>query len=111
MSAERKPFAVYAITRHGLEIGERLAATLPGAELYVSDRLRSAAPATALPLPFPMGPVLADAFGSYDCHVFVVSVGAVVRMIAPLLEDKKTDPAVVCVDDAARFPGGIGADR
>lgn len=103
MSAERRPFAVYAITRHGLEIGERLAAALPGADLHVSDRLRSAAPAAALPLPFPMGPVLATAFGSYDCHVFVVSVGAVVRMIAPLLQDKRTDPAVVCVDDAARF--------
>jgi len=30
-------------------------------------------------------------------------VGAVVRMIAPLLKDKKTDPAVVCVDDDARY--------
>jgi cobalt-precorrin 5A hydrolase len=26
-----------------------------------------------------------------------------VRMIAPLLKDKKTDPAVVCIDDDARF--------
>jgi cobalt-precorrin 5A hydrolase len=27
----------------------------------------------------------------------------VVRMIAPLIKDKKIDPAVICVDDAARF--------
>jgi cobalt-precorrin 5A hydrolase len=50
-----------------------------------------------------MGPTLADTFAAYDCHVFVISVGAVVRMIAPLLKNKKVDPAVVCVDDAARF--------
>jgi cobalt-precorrin 5A hydrolase len=35
--------------------------------------------------------------------VFIISVGAVVRMIAPLLRDKKVDPAIVCVDDTARF--------
>ena len=30
-------------------------------------------------------------------------MGAVVRMISPLLENKKVDPAVVCVDDANQF--------
>jgi cobalt-precorrin 5A hydrolase len=50
-----------------------------------------------------MGPLLRDTFTAYDAHVFVISVGAVVRMIAPLLANKKIDPAVVCVDDAARF--------
>jgi cobalt-precorrin 5A hydrolase len=35
--------------------------------------------------------------------VHVISVGAVVRMIAPLVKNKKVDPAIVCVDDAARF--------
>jgi cobalt-precorrin 5A hydrolase len=50
-----------------------------------------------------MGPLLQETFLGYDAHVFVISVGAVVRMIAPLLRDKKVDPAVICVDDAARF--------
>src|SRR2546430_6160191 len=46
--------------------------------------------------------LLADVFPAYDCHVFVISVGAVVRMVAPLLRNKKVDPAVLCVDDASR---------
>ena len=50
-----------------------------------------------------MGPLLADTFLAYDCHVFVISVGAVVRMVAPLLQNKKVDPAVLCIDDASRF--------
>lgn len=103
MSPARKPYAIYAITKHGLAIGARLAAGLPRAELFVSDRVRALAPASALSLPLPMGPVLQGTFTAYDCHIFVISVGAVVRMIAPLLRDKKHDPAVVCVDDAARF--------
>jgi cobalt-precorrin 5A hydrolase len=105
---ERKPFAVYAITRHGLGIAARLAGTLGDADVYVSEKLLGAAQAIpelsrALTLKLPMGPVLSETFTAYDCHVFAISVGAVVRMIAPLIKDKKIDPAVICVDDAARF--------
>jgi cobalt-precorrin 5A hydrolase len=104
MSArERKTFAVYAITRHGIGIAQRIIHSLPEADLYVSEKLRANAPASALSFALPMGPLLADTFTAYDCHVFIISVGAVVRMIAPLLKDKKIDPAVVCVDDDARF--------
>jgi cobalt-precorrin 5A hydrolase len=99
----RKPFAVYAITRHGITLSKALVAGLPGADLYVSERLFEAAPPGALRLPLPMGPKLAETFTAYDCHVFVISIGAVVRMIAPLLKNKKVDPAVVCVDETARF--------
>jgi cobalt-precorrin 5A hydrolase len=103
MSSARKPFAVYAITRHGIDIARRLVPELAGADLYVSEKLFASAPEGARPLPLPMGPLLADAFTAYDCHVFIISVGAVVRMVAPFLKNKKVDPAVVCVDDAARF--------
>lgn len=35
--------------------------------------------------------------------VFCLAVGAVVRLIAPLLRDKATDPAVVVVDEAGQY--------
>jgi len=100
---ERRALAVYAITRHGVAIGERLVAGLPRADLFVSEKLGAMAPPSARTFALPMGPILRDTFTAYDAHVFIVSVGAVVRMIAPLLTSKKVDPAVVCVDDAARF--------
>lgn len=103
MIVERKPFAVYAITKHGIAIASRVLPQLPGADLFVSEKLIASAPADAVRLPLPMGPTLSETFLSYDCHVFIISVGAVVRMIAPLLKNKKIDPAVVCIDDAARF--------
>jgi len=99
----RKPWAVHAITRHGVGIAARLVAALPGADLFVSEKMRAHAPEGALTFALPMGPHLERTFTAYDCHVFVISVGAVVRMIAPLLADKKVDPAVICVDDDARF--------
>ncbi len=103
MTSEHKPFAIYAITRHGIGIATRLLQQFPGADLFVSEKLLSLAPPGALPLALPMGPVLSVTFPAYDCHIFIISVGAVVRIIAPLLKNKKVDPAVVCVDDAARF--------
>jgi len=103
MHDDRKTYAIYAITKHGIALGERLRDALPDADLYVSERYRSLASDPKTPFALPMGPVLAETFKRYDCHVHVISVGAVVRMVAPLLEDKKVDPAIVCVDDDARF--------
>ncbi len=101
--SDRRPFAVYAITSHGIGIAERLCAALPDADLFVSEKLFARAPMGAHRLPLPMGPTLAKTFTLYDCHIHIISVGAVVRMVAPLLQNKKVDPAIVCIDDAARF--------
>jgi cobalt-precorrin 5A hydrolase/precorrin-3B C17-methyltransferase len=38
-----------------------------------------------------------------DAFVLFLASGAAVRLVAPLLRDKRTDPAVVCVDEAGRF--------
>ena len=46
---------------------------------------------------------LGQAWEECDGIVVFLATGAVVRLIAPLLEDKKRDPGVVSVDDAGRF--------
>ncbi|MHA6626197.1 precorrin-3B C(17)-methyltransferase [Pseudonocardia sichuanensis] len=38
-----------------------------------------------------------------DGAVFFLATGATVRLVAPLLADKRSDPGVVCVDEARRF--------
>ncbi|MFN2503838.1 MAG: cobalt-precorrin 5A hydrolase, partial [Acidimicrobiales bacterium] len=42
-------------------------------------------------------------WGNVEGFVLFAATGAAVRVIAPLLAGKDTDPAVVCVDDAGRF--------
>lgn len=39
----------------------------------------------------------------FDAFVLVIAAGAAVRIVAPMLESKQTDPAVVCLDDTGRF--------
>ncbi|WP_019498155.1 precorrin-3B C(17)-methyltransferase [Pseudanabaena sp. PCC 6802] len=46
---------------------------------------------------------LATIWTKYDGFVFCLATGAVVRLIAPLLQNKATDPAVVVVDEAGKF--------
>lgn len=45
----------------------------------------------------------ADAFSGSDAIVFVGSVGIAVRSIAPFVERKDRDPAVICIDEKGRF--------
>jgi cobalt-precorrin 5A hydrolase / cobalt-factor III methyltransferase / precorrin-3B C17-methyltransferase len=46
---------------------------------------------------------LPELWPKLDGAVFFLATGATVRLIAPLLVDKRTDPGVVCVDEARRF--------
>ncbi|MAF65979.1 MAG: cobalamin biosynthesis protein [Planctomycetes bacterium] len=103
MGESRKSFAIYVITKHGLVIAARLRQAIPDAALFVSTCLADQAPEDAISMSLPMGPTLESAWTEYNCHIHIISVGAVVRMIKDLLVDKKVDPAVICIDDAARF--------
>jgi cobalt-precorrin 5A hydrolase/precorrin-3B C17-methyltransferase len=46
---------------------------------------------------------LRRAWQECDALVCFLAVGATVRLVAPLLHDKSTDPGVVCVDETGRF--------
>lgn len=46
---------------------------------------------------------LADLWNTHQGFIFCLAAGAVVRLIAPLLQHKSSDPAVVIVDEAGQF--------
>jgi cobalt-precorrin 5A hydrolase len=87
------------MTRPGLEIALRVAESL-GADLYAPRRLAGTAPP---PIPFDrLKECLRETWGRYRGHVLVAATGLVVREIAPLLKDKKSDPAVVVLGQDGR---------
>ncbi len=96
--------AVIAITRNGCLLGRRLRDGLAGAELHVSRRhAGQAGPAGQLFEPFDLKRVISSLWREVDGFVCIMATGIVVRMIAPLLESKQSDPAVVVMDDAGTF--------
>ena len=46
---------------------------------------------------------LTSIWNKHSAFVFCLATGAVVRLIAPLLKDKKSDPAVIVIDGEGRF--------
>lgn len=76
--------ALLAVTAAGRHAAAEVAAAVPGAEPVALDDLAARWP-------------------DLDAAVFFLATGATVRLVAPLLADKRTDPGVVCVDEARRF--------
>ena len=92
--------AIIAITANGARIGADLQRAIPLSRLFVIEKH-----ATGQAHPFSAGvQALVDRlWPDYDGFVFIMATGIVVRTIAPLLQAKDRDPAVVVLDDAGRF--------
>lgn len=95
------PYAAVAITKHGVELARTLAERMPGTDLYYMDKFARGDEEELEYKRFggSVRLILPELFRSYSGIILFISLGAVVRMIAPLLVDKKKDPAVVVVDD------------
>ncbi|MBW1602840.1 precorrin-3B C(17)-methyltransferase [Streptomyces sp. JJ66] len=75
-----------------------ISATAAGAA--ACDRLAAAWPHRARRYPGPTAEAVRAAFAECDQLVCFLATGATVRLLAPLLRDKTSDPGVVCVDEA-----------
>lgn len=49
------------------------------------------------------GVFLKKIFNGFDLFVFFLALGATVRLIAPFIKDKLTDPAVIVIDEGGKF--------
>ncbi|MBX9393504.1 precorrin-3B C(17)-methyltransferase [Streptomyces sp. TRM72054] len=78
-----------------------ISATAAGAA--ARDRLAAAWPERTRVYEGPVGDAVRAAFGECEQLVCFLATGAVVRLVAPLLGDKASDPGVVCVDEGGRF--------
>ncbi|SDJ03148.1 cobalt-precorrin 5A hydrolase [Paenibacillus naphthalenovorans] len=94
-------YALIAITKHGVELARRLQRSFDHADVYYMSKFARGDESGrniqlfegSVRLLFPA------LFPAYDGIICIISLGAVVRMIAPLLKDKKTDPGIVVIDD------------
>lgn len=106
MTTEASRIALIAITKHGAEQVANIAPRLPQADVVVADKfapLIAGLPNDANTYSGALSAQIGTLFSRYDQIVFFVSLGAVVRLIAPHLKSKDEDPGVLVVDDAAQF--------
>ena len=94
--------AIIAITKNGINTADSLKEHFPSWKIFVPSKFRQEGKniewfeeSTTLKIK--------ELFESYSALVCIFSLGAVIRLIAPHMKDKKTDPAVVVIDDTAKF--------
>jgi len=91
--------AIWVITPNGTKLAELLARELSESDVYISRKI---VPTQIGHLRFQsLSETLNQKFKRYSGHIFIMSTGIVVRVIAPLINNKVEDPAVVVVDDQA----------
>ena len=106
VSAVDARVCIVAITKHGAAQAAALARRLPQASICTSAKFAGAFAEVANPVRAYEGALrdeIAPLFEGFDQLVFFVSLGAVVRLIAPHLKNKDVDPGVTVIDDAGQF--------
>ncbi|HJU34300.1 MAG TPA: cobalamin biosynthesis protein [Nitrososphaera sp.] len=92
--------AIVAITKHGIRIARRIKQRMPEVQIYVPSK-HSDGGNDILWFSEQSTQLIGNLFRTYDALICIFSLGAVIRMIAPHLIDKKSDPAVLVIDDRA----------
>ncbi len=98
--------ALVAITKNGAIKASIIGKQLPEADIFVIEKFVnfvSDVPNTVTAIALPAKKHIGFLFESYDQIIFLVALGGVVRLIAPFLKSKETDPGVIVVDNAAQF--------
>jgi cobalamin biosynthesis protein CbiG len=81
-----KKTAIFYITKNGLKLARKIRQNFPEAELFKYD-----------------AKLFADKWPTAKNIICIMATGIVVRAAAPLIKDKKIDPAVVVLDEKGRF--------
>ena len=94
--------AIIAITKNGIKMAKGLKEKFPTWEIFAPEKFSDDDKkinwynnSTTIKIQ--------ELFESNDGLICLFSLGAVVRLISPHLKDKKTDPAVIVIDDQAQF--------
>lgn len=102
----RAGMGILALTVGGIELGKRLLEHYPDAILYAPARHfpnTAALPANIIPFDQGARKAVAHAFSRHRALVGIVSTGALIRLLNPLLRSKETDPAVVVLDEQGEY--------
>jgi precorrin-4 C11-methyltransferase len=79
----KNKYAIILISKAGSAIADTIAKEIPDTQLYTK--------------------LTKDVFEQSSNILFISAMGICVRSIAPYIQDKHTDPAVICIDSTGRY--------
>jgi len=93
--------SVLAITKNGIEIGSKIKEIFPSWNIYAPLKFSDGKELNWYSEP--TSEKIIELFKNSNALICLFSLGAVIRLIAPHLKDKKSDPAVIVIDDKINF--------
>lgn len=94
--------SVLAITKNGVKIGLSLKELYPSWNVFAPEKFSDSSSEIKW-YSEPTSRKIAELFKTNDALICLFSLGAVIRLISPYIKDKKTDPAVLVIDDKTNF--------
>lgn len=103
MNTERRKMnnAIITLTKGGAKLGLKLLEHLDDTVLYTHPKFYIENSKTEK-IEGKMAGFVGKIFHQYQCLIFIMATGIVVRSIAPYLQDKKTDPAIIVLDEKGK---------
>jgi cobalt-precorrin 5A hydrolase len=98
----KREIAIVAITKKGIEIAKKLKNAFDAVDIFAPSKFQNS-DLSIIYFQDSVTQKIGYLFSNYNHLILIFSLGAVIRLVAPYLKDKKTDPAVVVIDDAAKF--------
>ena len=89
--------AIIVISEAGIALAKTLEQELPESEIFSTGTDTDCHSISNLQEAVP------EIFHKFDAIIFIGAMGICIRAIAPHIEDKHKDPAVVCVDSTGRY--------
>lgn len=93
--------SILAITKNGISIGTKLKEIFPSWNLFAPSKFSD--DRNVVWYNESTSEKIIELFENNNALICIFSLGAVIRLISPLLKNKKIDPAVVVIDDKANF--------
>ncbi|MGH1520932.1 MAG: cobalt-precorrin 5A hydrolase [Nitrosopumilus sp.] len=94
--------SILAITKNGIKIGKELKSSFPKWNTFAPVKLSDNSKEVTW-YSEPTSEKIIELFKESNALICLFSLGAVIRLIAKHLKDKKVDPAVIVIDDKANF--------
>jgi cobalt-precorrin 5A hydrolase len=92
--------SIFSVTKGGYALSKKLNNHYPEAELYTMKKIGKE-PDHLMDGNFKQ--TVAQAFSRDTAIIFVMATGIVVRTLAPLLQHKTTDPAIIVIDEKGQY--------
>jgi cobalt-precorrin 5A hydrolase len=89
ISESPSPIHIIALTEAGHKLAKKLATKITAADIWYK--------------PKPFAETVQQSFIRGERMIFICATGIVVRTLAPVLQDKHNDPAILILDEAGKF--------